>query len=406
MNDKISSNFDFYLLAFVLILICAGLIGVFAATNTTEPQSSQYFPRQMMHVALGLTLMFIVAFLPMNVLQQTSYLFYGISIFFLLLIDLFGVTKFGAERWLEIGGFRMQPSEFAKLATVLAISNYLSTSGVNVNQFKHLAVTIILLFVPFALIIGQPDLGTSLVFIALTIPILFWAGLNLFALFMLISPVVTLLLSFNFYAFLVWMLIIIGFLYLSGRKFHVLAMIFVMHIAVGIITPTMWSSLRPYQQKRILTFMNPEADPRGAGYQIIQSKVAIGSGGIWGKGFLNGTQTQLNFLPAQHTDFILSVIGEEWGFTGVIFILIMFLILLLYLVYLSSVMRSTFARISTIGISTILFFHIVINIGMTVGLAPVTGLPLPLISYGGSFLLLNMLMIGYVLNFSRNRYKV
>jgi len=168
----------------------------------------------------------------------------------------------------------------------------------------------------------------------------------------------------------------------------------------------MWDQLKPYQKDRILTFLNPESDPRGAGYQIIQSQVAVGSGGVWGKGFMNGTQTHLKFLPAQHTDFIFSVIAEEWGFVGVIFVLLVFFTLLIYLINLASAVRSSFSSITLVGIASVLFFHVFVNIGMTVGVAPVTGLPLPFISYGGSFLLSVMLMLGIVQNISRNKYLI
>ena len=200
------------------------------------------------------------------------------------------------------------------------------------------------------------------------------------------------------------MIIISIVLIVSRRQPIILISIFILHIFVGLITPVLWSQLKPYQQQRILTFANPEADPQGAGYQIIQSKVAIGSGGIWGKGFLDGTQTQLRFLPAQHTDFIFSVIGEEWGFSGVLIVLMLFTILLLYLIYLASMVRSLFSSMVIIGVVTVLFFHILVNIGMTIGLAPVTGLPLPFISYGGSFLLSVFLMMGVIMNFSLNRF--
>ena len=251
----------------------------------------------------------------------------------------------------------------------------------------------------------QPDLGTSLVFLAISVPILFWAGLNWFYLFLILTPVFTVVLSFNFYAFLIWMLFIVAILIYSRRKLYILISVFIFHILIGLITPVLWGQLRPYQKQRILTFTNPELDPRGAGYQIIQSKVAIGSGGIWGKGLLNGTQTQLKFLPAQHTDFIFSVIGEELGLFGVGIILSIFALLLLYLLYLATSVKSSFSTMVIVGICTILFFHIFVNIGMTIGLAPITGLPLPFISYGGSFLLVMMLMMGVVLNFSLNRYK-
>jgi rod shape determining protein RodA len=180
--------------------------------------------------------------------------------------------------------------------------------------------------------------------------------------------------------------------------------VFLLNIGVGIATPNLWNQLRPYQQQRILTFVNPEKDPKGAGYQIIQSQVAIGSGGIWGKGYLKGSQTHLRFLPAQHTDFIFSVIGEEFGFMGSGVILIVIFLLILRFIQIAASIRGQFESLTIIGITTVIFFHTVINIGMTIGMAPVTGLPLPFLSYGGSSLVANLMMIGVVLNISRTYF--
>jgi rod shape determining protein RodA len=212
------------------------------------------------------------------------------------------------------------------------------------------------------------------------------------------------ILSFNFIAFMILMISIVLVLAFSRRKPIILVAVFLLNIGVGIATPYLWNQLRPYQQQRILTFVNPEKDPKGAGYQIIQSQVAIGSGGMWGKGYLKGSQTHLRFLPAQHTDFIFSVIGEEFGFIGASLILLVFLLLILRFIHIAAMIRGQFESLTIIGIVTVLFFHTVINIGMTIGMAPVTGLPLPFLSYGGSSLVVNMMMVGVVLNISRNKF--
>ena len=200
------------------------------------------------------------------------------------------------------------------------------------------------------------------------------------------------------------MLTITIILILSGKKPIILVAVFLLNIFVGIITPYLWNQLRPYQQQRILTFINPEQDPKGAGYQIIQSQVAIGSGGLWGKGYMNGTQTHLRFLPAQHTDFIFSVIGEEFGFVGVSAILLLFMLLIIRLIAIAGAIRQSFESMVVIGIATIILFHVMINIGMTIGMTPVTGLPLPFLSYGGSSLMANLIMMGIILNISRTKY--
>jgi len=405
MKSKIFSRIDFILIFIVTILVTMGLVAVYSATHTPGLAKNPYFAKQVTFALVGAGLMFTVAFTPFKFLERVSYFIYTLAILLLIMVPLFGVKGFGAERWLAIGSIKLQPSELAKLATVLAVARYLSNPEVDINRWKHLFITFGIIMLPFLLIARQPDLGTSLVFLALLIPFLFWAGIKWFVIFVIISPILTAIFAFNFWAFLIWMLLISVVLFLSRQKPVILVSVFLLHIAVGLSTPVLWNQLRPYQQQRILTFANPEADPQGAGYQIIQSKVAIGSGGIWGKGFLQGSQTQLKFLPAQHTDFIFSVIGEEFGFFGISLVLGFFILLFLYLLFLASNVRSIFASISLVGITTILAFHVIINTGMTVGLAPVTGLPLPFISYGGSFLLAVLTMLGFALNFSMNRFK-
>ena len=405
MRKSLITKLDFPLLLLIAILLATGLTAVYSATNVPGLQNNEYFSKQLTFTIIGFIIMLAIAFLPFKVLQRSAYALYGFSIFLLILVLFIGVKGFGAERWLSFGPINIQPSEFAKLAAILAAAKYLSKREVDINNFRHIISVSAIIIIPFILVVRQPDLGTSLVFLAIFIPLMFWAGLSWFTLFVIIAPMFTCILSFNFYAFLFWMLIVSIVLILSHRKVYFLITIFLIHILVGLLTPEMFDQLKPYQQKRILTFANPEADPKGTGYQIIQSRVAIGSGGIWGKGFLQGTQTQLKFLPAQHTDFIFSVIGEEWGLVGVLFVLSIFLALLLYLIYLAGIVRSSFSSISIIGITTILLFHVFINIGMTVGLAPVTGIPLPFISYGGSFLISILIMMGFIINFSINRYE-
>ena len=405
MKKSAFSQIDFILVGLTASLVGIGLVAVYSATHLTGIGQSPYFSKQVTFALLGGALMFIIAFTPFKVLQRSSYYLYGLSIFMLILVPLIGVKGFGAERWISLGSIKLQPSELAKLATVLAVARYLSSPDVNINRWKHLLITFAIILLPFLLIARQPDLGTSLVFLALLIPFLYWAGINWFVLFVLVTPLITALVAFNFYAFLIWMILISLVLFFSRQKPAILLTVFILHIVVGLSTPALWEHLRPYQKQRILTFANPEADPRGAGYQIIQSKVAIGSGGVWGKGFLHGTQTQLKFLPAQHTDFIFSVIGEEFGFVGISIVLSLFAALFLYMYFLAANMKSIFASLTLLGITTVLAFHVIVNIGMTVGLAPVTGLPLPFISYGGSFLLAVLGMMGFALNFSINRYK-
>jgi rod shape determining protein RodA len=312
----------------------------------------------------------------------------------------------GARRWLSLGFINFQPSELAKLAVLLAAANYLSNSDIDLNKFKNFFVVTTLFFIPeFLLVLRQPDLGTAMVFLVLILPVFYWAGLRGGNIFLYIAPLFVLVASFNFYFFLFAMLIIVGYLYFSKRSLLTGTAVFLINIFVGLITPVLWNNLREYQQQRIKIFLTPEADPLGAGYQIIQSKVAIGSGGFFGKGFLNGTQTQLRFLPEQHTDFIFAVVGEEFGFLGVFIGLLLFAIFLITAVKIANMQRSKFNGIVAIGIATLIGFHMMVNIGMTIGLLPVTGLPLPFVSYGGSAMVINLSMVGLLLNFYRHRYE-
>ncbi|RMH60740.1 MAG: rod shape-determining protein RodA [Calditrichaeota bacterium] len=389
----------------VVILTSIGLTAVYSATHSTG-SASIFFQRQLGYAIAGMIIMLLMPFISYRFLERASYVFYALSILLLLLVPFIGVKGFGAERWLAVGPIKIQPSELAKLATVMAVARYLSNREVNVNRWKYFAVVSLIIFIPFVLIVKQPDLGTSLVFLAIYLPLMYWAGLNGFALFLMITPLFTMLLSFNYLALTIWLLLISGFLYISRKKWLLLISIVAIHIGIGFATPYLWDQLHDYQKNRIITFINPEHDPRGAGYQIIQSQVAIGSGGLWGKGFLNGTQTHLKFLPAQHTDFIFSVIAEEWGFVGVTVVLMLFLLMLIYLINLATTVKARYASVTLMGITAVLFFHVFVNIGMTVGMAPVTGLPLPLLSYGGSFMISIMLMLGVAQNLSHNRYMV
>lgn len=401
MNGRI----DFSLTALAVLLLTIGLVAVYSATSFSGTENN-YFERQILFAIAGFIVMIAINFVPFRFIQRFAYPFYGLTLFMLILVYFIGVKGFGAERWLEFGPVRIQPSELAKLSTILAVAKYLSNRDTSVNRIKNFTIVFLLVIVPFLLVFRQPDLGTSLVFAAILIPLLFWAGLKWFPLFLIISPVITVLAAFTNILLVIWLILILGILYFSRQKVLIVLGILAIHIGIGFITPMLWDQLKPYQKGRILTFLNPESDPRGAGYQIIQSQVAVGSGGVWGKGFMNGTQTHLKFLPAQHTDFIFSVIAEEWGFVGVLFVLLVFLSLLIYLINLASAVRSSFSSITLVGITAVLFFHIFVNIGMTVGVAPVTGLPLPFISYGGSFLISVMLMLGIVQNMSRNKYLI
>lgn len=400
-------NVDFALILSLVGLIVLGLFTLYSSSHTTVEGGlgSNFFLKQLIWVIIGFGAIIIIFFMPNRWIFASAYYLYGISLFFLILVIFFGKTGQGAERWLQVGPISFQPSEFAKLASILAVARFVSRDEVNLNTAKDFLFASLFIVVPFIVIVRQPDLSTSMVFVAIALPMLYWAGLKLSNLFLIAMPILIMLASFNFFTFLLLMVILVAYLVFSHRTKLILISSFLLNIAMGLLTPVLWNHLKPYQRDRIKIFLNPEADPRGAGYQIIQSKVAIGSGGGMGKGFMQGSQTQLRFLPEQHTDFIYAVIGEEFGFVGALSGLILYFILLIRGVQIASLVRSKFNSIVAIGIVTLIAFHMIINIGMTVGLLPVTGLPLPFVSYGGSALVTNMVMIGILLNFYRNRYE-
>jgi rod shape determining protein RodA len=322
----------------------------------------------------------------------------------LLILDISSHTD-DANRWLMIGGIHLQPAEFMKPVLVLTLARFMSDKQRSPKQIKNVLLVFGLAFIPFILVIKQPDLGTALCFMVVTLPMLYWWGLSTFAIFIIVAPFITFIASFNFWSFFFVILMTSFVLYVSQRKMSVFWTVFTINILVGIVAPQVWGHLHAYQQQRILTFLGLVSDPQGAGYQIIQSKVAIGSGGLLGKGFMQGTQTQLRFLPAQHTDFIFSVLAEEWGFIGSAVVILAFFLLIIKSINIASANKNRFTSLVVIGLAAIFMFQIVVNIGMTVGVMPVTGLPLPLISYGGSSMITSLMMIGIIAKASRDRFR-
>lgn len=403
MFKEKSFSFDPLILFLIVCLLSFGLLALYSTSQSGG--GTNYFASQLKWIIIGLGLMIFVAYLPHRLLFELAYPAYFLAIVLLAVVLVWGHQGYGATRWIRIGSIGFQPSEFAKLATLMAIARYLSDERVDVNRLKSFLTSVLIFVVPFLLIAKQPDLGTGLVFVVMVLPIIYWAGLRTDFLILIVAPAFTLLGSFNYFSFFAVMVLITLCLLYIRPAFWKGLLYFGLNIVVGLVTPLVWGQLKDYQRMRIHIFVNPEADPLGAGYQIIQSKVAIGSGGLLGKGFLQGSQTQLRFLPEQHTDFIFAVIGEEFGFLGVLCGLALFGLLLSRIVSLANSCKSRFAGIMSIGIATIIGFHMLVNIGMTIGLFPVTGLPLPFISYGGSALMTNLIMMGMLHNFYRHRYE-
>ncbi|MCH8125472.1 rod shape-determining protein RodA [candidate division KSB1 bacterium] len=408
-TNKIKHNFsilDLGLIICMFMLISIGLISIYSATSGQIGElASNNFQRQVYWLCFGIILFIPAILINSKLYMALAYVFYGFIMLALIVVLIKGISGGGAARWLSAGGLRFQPSEWAKLATIFALARFLTDHHDKLDDKRTLLILAGLGILPFILIFKQPDLGTSLVFIAIIPAMLFWAGVSPLILLLTFIPGLTMLASFELWSFSLIMGILLIVLFFASRNMIFTFGHIVLNIFVGVITPFLWNSLEAYQQKRVLSFLGIVSDPKGISYQVIQSKVAIGSGGITGKGFLEGTQTQLRFLPEQHTDFIFSVIGEEFGILGCITVIVLFVLLISRGIQVASNVKNRFSSLVVIGITTMILYHYFVNLGMVMGLMPVTGLPLPFISYGGSFLNTCMVSIALILNFSLRRHE-
>jgi rod shape determining protein RodA len=391
---------DWIVLLSAVLLIGIGLL-VLGSASANQPVDFAH--KQLVWVLAGIPIILICAFIPPSIWFSTAWFFYGFTIALLLFVKIAGAIGMGAERWIAVGSMRFQPSEMGKLALVLATARFLADNRVDLKQFRYILGAISLTAVPMLLVLAQPDLGTGLIYIFIMLPMLMRAGLPWTWLLFLLAPVIAAILSTNIFLLLLFILGLGALLYTAEVRILLMSLILSISAGIGFTLPLFWSLLQPYQQKRILIFLNPESDPLGSGYQIIQSKVAVGSGGLLGKGYMAGSQTQLDFLPERHTDFIFSVLAEEFGFIGCLLVIGLFTMLIMRLVLLGLGHRNSFCAIALTGFASIFFFHVLVNIGMTLGIMPVTGLPLTFITYGGSFMWTNLLIIGIVLKFSWHR---
>jgi rod shape determining protein RodA len=405
MREKFTDKYDLTLFITTMLMVSIGIVAIFSATfaNTSN---TDFYLKQLIFGVIGLVIMVVISFLPPKYFSKFSYASYIFAIILLVLVLLFGKTINGNKSWFYIGGFGIQPSEFAKIATVLALANFLNPGegDKNPNKILDFIKACIFILIPFTLVKLQHDTGTSLVFLSFLIPIFFWAGLSPFILFSIIAPVALAILSFlgNIY-FYAGLIVVIISLYFFKRGILISVLVLAINITAGFSVHFLYSKLQVYQQNRIMAVFDPTLDPLGSGYNVIQSKVAIGSGGIFGKGFLQGTQTQLRFIPEQWTDFIFCMIGEEFGLIGASVIIILYLIIILKLINNASSSRNKFMSLTCIGFASLFLFHLLINVGMTIGIMPVIGIPLPLVSYGVSSLLSFMAMIGIGMNAYRHR---
>jgi rod shape determining protein RodA len=391
-------------IALTLALMSVGVALVYSATIAEDASVVELFWfKQIVYFVFGSVIAVALIFVRIDWLKRAAIPLYVLALVLLVVVLFFaGDVVKGAGRWIDLGVFKLQPSEFAKIAYLLIISYWLSKHPVSLYKLKSFVVPFFLFIVPFALVLKQPDLSTALVFIAVTMVGFFFAGLTLTDMFLIVSPVLSVLFSHSqalLFEILWGLLICVVVFALFRRKLPkvLTALILMANIFAGYASSMAWNMLEPHQQKRVNTFLDPMSDPLGDGYQVLQSLTAIGSGGLAGKGFGNGSQTNLSFLPEEHTDFIFSVLGEQFGFLGCAFVLVLYALFLWRATSICRLSSDPFVTLMVMGASTIFLFHIMVNIAMTVGLMPVTGLPLPFLSYGGSFALTCMVLVGFLL---------
>jgi len=401
-----SRDIDLWLVIAALLLCIIGVLLIYSAKyHSDSPVERTIWIKQIVWILLGLLVCTLTFSIPLRLFEVFSYVLYFVSLLSLVLILMVGSSKMGAVRWISIGGFNIQPSEFAKIGTIFPLARYLAYSKRSVYSLRWLISVVGLALVPALLILKQPDLGTSLVFFAILISMLFWSGVPLLYLLLIVSPLVSLISAFHWICWASFFLLLVLLLHRLRLTFVFSVSFLLLNLAFGMITPLVWNKLHDYQKQRIIVFLDPGRDPQGAGYQIIQSKVAIGSGGIAGKGYLQGSQTKLAFLPHQHTDFVFSVLGEEFGLLGGIVVLGLFVIFLTKGILIAQKTRNTFASNVAIGLVAVIGFQMLVNIGMTLGVMPVTGLPLPFVSYGGSSMLLSWAILGLLLAINSRWYE-
>ncbi len=415
MNNQRSLffNVDWFIILTYLALCIIGWFNIHAAVYDPENSSiidlDTNYGKQLIYIVSAVIIGFVILLLEGKFFNAFSPIFYGVTLILLVLVLIVGRNVGGNQAWIPIGSFRLQPSEFAKFATCLLLARYLSSGTVKVQDIRTQIVAAFIILIPTALILLQPDAGSALTFSSLIL-VLYREGLSGY--FLVIEGLSILLfvltVLYNKYFVIIGVVAFAGLMIYLFRKNRNMITV----IGVGLVFSIVFifcvdfaynSVLKPHQRNRIDVILGKVNDPRGIGYNLNQSKIAIGSGGLWGKGYLQGTQTKYNFVPEQSTDFIFCTVGEEWGFAGCFVVIGLYLFLLLRIVIIAERQRSPFSRIYGYGVASILFFHFFINIGMTIGLIPVIGIPLPFLSYGGSSLWSFTILLFILLKLDSNR---
>jgi rod shape determining protein RodA len=383
---------DWILIFAVLGLVTIGLLLVYSATSHPGSTHPGFHWRQLTWFGIGAVCAYVVAAVHYRNYDTLAWVGYGISLVLLVLVFFVGVEVYGAKRWLRFGGFQFQPSELAKLCTIFVLARHLDQKRLDLSRAKNWVAPFLIVAVPMLLVMKEPDLATSLSFFVFAVAMMFWAGMPLGTLALALSPVMSVGLFFLTKSEWPFVFVFLGLLAWTRPRMPVLVALVLVNLAVGVALPNLWNGLEPYQRGRIETFLNPGQDP-------------IGSGGATGRGFLEGTQKSLQFLPMKHTDFIFSVLGEELGFWGTTIVLLLFAIVCFRGLRIAQMARNAFASLVAVGVVAVFFYHVLVNILMTLGWAPVAGVPLPLLSYGGTSLVMNCLQIGLLLNVGIHRHE-
>ena len=396
---------DWPLVIIALLLSLYGISIVYSAGQTDiQTAVARLWKTQLLWFFLAVGACYAVTRCTVRLLDWLTWPAYWLSIAMLLLLIFIGKgagTAASTKSWLAIGGFRIgQPSELAKITVVLALAKVLSTFKEPPKSLLELWKPGLVVGLPWVLIMLQPDLGTGIVFVGFAFAMLFWAGVSWPLLVLVASPVVSLILAFNVQVWGAWFLLLIALVLWYKPYLYEGIFLACTNVLFGVLAPIIWDKLAPYQQKRLLVFLNPDIDRRAAGYHVLQSQIAIGSGGLFGKGYTQGPQKRLAFLPAQHTDFIFAVVGEELGFIGVLLAFTLFLLLFLRVTKIAERANDSFSSLVAFGLLASWFVHVLVNVGMTLNLMPITGIPLPFFSYGGSFMLASWLAIGILMRIS------
>ncbi|MCX6831452.1 MAG: rod shape-determining protein RodA [candidate division Zixibacteria bacterium] len=386
-----------------LLTIISILLVYSANHNSPDPRLQDDWGKQIIWFVLAAIVFFATTAMPLRMHEVFAPIYYGIAIILLLGLILFGASMFGAQRWYSLGAFSIQPAEIGKVAFIFMLARYLTYSRRPISSLKKIAAASAICGVITLLVVRQPDLGSAVIFAVVFLVMMFWEGMPVKYLLLFITPVASMIASSSMIAWIVFFaLLIFAVVPLIRSSLAFTITLVAINLAVGAFSSIAWNRLHDYQQMRIKIFLDPGQDPLGAGYQIIQSKVAIGSGGLLGKGYLAGSQNKLDFLPLRHTDFIFSVAAEEFGMLGGVVIIALFGYIFHRGIRAAMKSRNSFSALVAIGATSALAFQMLVNIGMVLGLLPVAGVPLPFVSYGGSSLLVSWVFLGLVVNAERN----